>query len=176
MGEFRKVLDFIVALQKPVARGLVSANHLLGCTETYTFLWWLTLVSANHASSNSGSFETNKNVGEQLQNSGSAHANLIVRSLVERGKTEVAFVILCYGNEWLCSLVGDSRKRIQKQTRKAQIISTVVFHCAVFWQTQAFTVRYSALWFSHYFVSKVCHCLNTVDSNNQMNYFNSFYG
>ena len=38
----------------PVVRSLVSANHWLRGIKTYRFPWYLTLVSANHASSNPG--------------------------------------------------------------------------------------------------------------------------
>ena len=40
-------------MKGPVARNMVGANHLFRSIETYTFLWSLTLVSANHASRNS---------------------------------------------------------------------------------------------------------------------------
>ena len=39
--------------QGPVARSMVSANHWLNSIKTNRFLWPLTLVSANHPSSNS---------------------------------------------------------------------------------------------------------------------------
>ena len=38
----------------PVVRSLVSANRWLRGPKTYRFPWYLTLVSANHASSNPG--------------------------------------------------------------------------------------------------------------------------
>ena len=38
----------------PVARSLVSANRWLRGIKMYRFPWYLTLVSANHASSNPG--------------------------------------------------------------------------------------------------------------------------
>ena len=38
----------------PVVRSLVSANRWLRGIKTYRFPWYLTLVSANHASSNPG--------------------------------------------------------------------------------------------------------------------------
>ena len=38
--------------QRPVTRSIVSANPWFESTETYTFLWYLTLVSTNLASSN----------------------------------------------------------------------------------------------------------------------------
>ena len=38
----------------PVVRSLVSANRWLRGIKTYKFPWYLTLVSANHASSNPG--------------------------------------------------------------------------------------------------------------------------
>ena len=38
----------------PVVRSLVSANRWLRAIKTYRFPWYLTLVSANHASSNPG--------------------------------------------------------------------------------------------------------------------------
>ena len=40
--------------QGPVVRSLVSANRWLRGMKSYTFPWYLTLVSANHASSNPG--------------------------------------------------------------------------------------------------------------------------
>ena len=40
--------------QGPVAQSLVSANRWLRGIKTYRFPWHLTLVSANHASSNPG--------------------------------------------------------------------------------------------------------------------------
>ena len=40
--------------QGPVVRSLVSANRWLRAIKTYRFPWYLTLVSANHASSNLG--------------------------------------------------------------------------------------------------------------------------
>ena len=40
--------------QGPVARSLVSANRWLRGIKMYRFPWYLTLVSANHASSNPG--------------------------------------------------------------------------------------------------------------------------
>ena len=40
--------------QGPVVRSLVSANRWLRSIKTYRFPWYLTLVSANHASRNSG--------------------------------------------------------------------------------------------------------------------------
>ena len=42
------------AKQGPVVRSLVSANRWLRGVKTYRFPWYLTLVSANHASSNPG--------------------------------------------------------------------------------------------------------------------------
>ena len=41
------------------ARRVVSANHWSKGIETHRFLWLLTLVSPNHASSNSGQFANN---------------------------------------------------------------------------------------------------------------------
>ena len=41
-------------IQGPVVRSLVSANRWLKGIKTYRFPWYLTLVSANHASSNPG--------------------------------------------------------------------------------------------------------------------------
>ena len=41
-------------LQGPVVRSLVSANRCLRGIKAYRFPWYLTLVSANHASSNPG--------------------------------------------------------------------------------------------------------------------------
>ena len=38
----------------PVVRSLVSANRWLRGVKNYRFPWYLTLVSANHASSNPG--------------------------------------------------------------------------------------------------------------------------
>ena len=40
--------------QGPVARSLVCANRWLRGVKTYRFPWYLTLVSANHGSSNPG--------------------------------------------------------------------------------------------------------------------------
>ena len=40
--------------QGPVVRSLVSANRWLRSIKTYRFPWYLTLVSANHASRNPG--------------------------------------------------------------------------------------------------------------------------
>ena len=40
--------------QGPVVRSLVSANPWLRSIKTYRFPWYLTLVSANHASRNPG--------------------------------------------------------------------------------------------------------------------------
>ena len=40
--------------QGPVVRSLVSANRWLRDIKTYRFPWYLTLVSANHASNNPG--------------------------------------------------------------------------------------------------------------------------
>ena len=42
--------------QGPVVRSLVSVNRWLRGIKTYRFPWYLTLVSANHASSNPGQF------------------------------------------------------------------------------------------------------------------------
>ena len=42
------------SLQGPVVRSLVSANRWLRGIKTHRFPWYLTLVSANHASSNPG--------------------------------------------------------------------------------------------------------------------------
>ena len=42
------------AIQGPVVRSLISANCWLRGIKTYRFPWYLTLVSANHASSNPG--------------------------------------------------------------------------------------------------------------------------
>ena len=41
-------------VQRLVVRSLVSANRWLRGIKTYRFPWCLTLVSANHASSNTG--------------------------------------------------------------------------------------------------------------------------
>ena len=43
-------------VQGPVFRSLVSAIRWLRGIKTYRFPWYLTLVSANHASSNPGQF------------------------------------------------------------------------------------------------------------------------
>ena len=40
--------------QGPVVRSLVSPNRWLRGIKTYRFPWYLTLVNANHASSNPG--------------------------------------------------------------------------------------------------------------------------
>ena len=45
----------ILKYQGPVVRSLVSANRWLRGIKTYRFPWYLTLVSANHASSNRAS-------------------------------------------------------------------------------------------------------------------------
>ena len=42
----------------PVSGSLVSANRWLRGIKTYRFPWYLTLVSANHASSNAGLFDS----------------------------------------------------------------------------------------------------------------------
>ena len=42
------------SLQRPVVRSVVSVNRWLRGIKTYRFPWYLTLVSANHASSNPG--------------------------------------------------------------------------------------------------------------------------
>ena len=47
-------LQLITNHQGPVVRNLVSANRCLRGIKTYRFPWYLTLVSANHASSNPG--------------------------------------------------------------------------------------------------------------------------
>ena len=44
----------------PVARSLVSANRWLRGIKMYRFPWYLTLVSANHASSNPGLVNANR--------------------------------------------------------------------------------------------------------------------
>ena len=41
-------------VQGPIARSLVSANRWLRGIKTYRFPWYLSLVIANHASSNPG--------------------------------------------------------------------------------------------------------------------------
>ena len=46
--------------QGPVARSLVSANRWLRGIKMYTFPWYLTLVSTNHASSNPGQTDKSK--------------------------------------------------------------------------------------------------------------------
>ena len=51
----------------PVVRSLVSANCWLRGIKTYRFPWYLTLVSANHASSNPGLELTPVTRGELLQ-------------------------------------------------------------------------------------------------------------
>ena len=43
--------------QGPVARSLVSANRWLRGIKSYWFPWYLTLVSANRASSNPGQID-----------------------------------------------------------------------------------------------------------------------
>ena len=45
---------FLGTHQGPVVRSLVSASRWLRGIKTYRFPWYLTLVSANHASSNPG--------------------------------------------------------------------------------------------------------------------------
>ena len=49
-------VDVVVSRRNlgPVAQRLVSANHWLRGIKTYRFPWYLTLVGANHASSNPG--------------------------------------------------------------------------------------------------------------------------
>ena len=49
-----KLLLHVGVSQGPVVRSLVSANRWLRGIKTYRFPWYLTLVSANHASSNLG--------------------------------------------------------------------------------------------------------------------------
>ena len=49
-----KIMDQIMANQGPVVQSLVSTNRWLRGIKTYRFPWYLTLVSANHASSNPG--------------------------------------------------------------------------------------------------------------------------
>ena len=44
----------VINAQGPVVRSLDSAIRWLRGIKTYRFLWYLTLVSANHASSNPG--------------------------------------------------------------------------------------------------------------------------
>ena len=44
----------LLAFLGPVVRGLVCANRWLRGVKTYMFPWYLTLFSANHASSNPG--------------------------------------------------------------------------------------------------------------------------
>ena len=44
----------VYKFQGPVVRSLVSANRWLRGIKTYRFPWFLTLVTANHASSNPG--------------------------------------------------------------------------------------------------------------------------
>ena len=44
--------------QGPVAQSLVSASRWLRGIKTYRFPWYLTLVGANHASSNPGQYVT----------------------------------------------------------------------------------------------------------------------
>ena len=51
LGKTRKLLFNDLG---PVVRSLVSANRWLRGIKTYRFPWYLTLVSANHASSNPG--------------------------------------------------------------------------------------------------------------------------
>ena len=46
----------IVIGQWPVVRSMVSANHWLSSIKTNRLSWYLTLVSANQASSNSAQF------------------------------------------------------------------------------------------------------------------------
>ena len=45
--------------QGPVVQSLVSTNRWLRGIKTYRFPWYLTLVSANHASSNLGQVTMN---------------------------------------------------------------------------------------------------------------------
>ena len=46
--------------QGPAVRSLVSTNRWIRGTKTYRFPWYLTLVSANHASSNPGQYSNRK--------------------------------------------------------------------------------------------------------------------
>lgn len=50
--------------KEPVARSMFSANQWLRDIETYTFLWYLTLVIASYASKDSG--QTDKKTDEKL--------------------------------------------------------------------------------------------------------------
>ena len=54
LGTQISMLKFEAEKLGPVVRNLVSANHWLKGIKTYRFPWYLTLVSANHASSNPG--------------------------------------------------------------------------------------------------------------------------
>ena len=56
------------AVLGPVVRSLVSANRWLRGIKTYRFPWYLTLVSANHASSNPGLFYICYNIAFPLTN------------------------------------------------------------------------------------------------------------
>ena len=51
---FCRLLVIIIGWIGPVVRSLVSTNRWLRGIKTYRFPWYLTLVSANHASSNPG--------------------------------------------------------------------------------------------------------------------------
>ena len=51
-------MAYNVRVQGPVARSLVSANRWLKGMKTYRFPWYLTLVSANQASSKPGLVKT----------------------------------------------------------------------------------------------------------------------
>ena len=54
--ETKKYFSQLLNNQGPVGRSLVGANRWLRGIKTYRFPWYLTLVSANHASSNQGQF------------------------------------------------------------------------------------------------------------------------
>ena len=55
-------------LQGPVAQSLVSANHWLRGVKNYRLPWYLTLVSANHASSNPGQGDGNLDAKKRMGN------------------------------------------------------------------------------------------------------------
>ena len=74
-------------VQGPVAQRLVSANRWLRGIKTYRFPWYLTLVSANHASSNPGQDVMNSNQKNQkfdISLDGTTNQNAFVLTLAVR--------------------------------------------------------------------------------------------
>ena len=56
-------VNVVVIVQGPVVRSMVSANHWLSSIKIKRLSWYLTLVSANQASSNSAQVESESIVG-----------------------------------------------------------------------------------------------------------------